>query len=581
VRDAHDRRSVTGMDLDLVIRNGTIVDGTGAPRITGDIGISGDRIVAVGEVDGHGTREIDATDRVVTPGFVDLHTHLDAQVGWDPMLTSSCWHGVTSVVMGNCGVTFAPVRPEDIEYLAEMMESVEDIPARSILDGLPWSWQTYGEYLDALEQLPKGVNMGGMVGHCAVRYHAMGDRSLTTEPTAPPTDQDLANMRALVDEAMAAGALGFSTSRTLRHRVPDGRYVPGTWAEPDELVALTSVLGERGRGIVECSPRFDGEGPAEPRVESELAWMQAVARASGRPVTFNLSQTRDQGDHYRLALQLAADAQAEGLVIRPQTTGKSVGVVFTLGSGTPFDRFGAWEELRGRPAGEKLAALRNADHRARLLADAADAWPGMDAFFLVDGDPFVRLDNDPSNSLEARARANGTTPVQVWVDACLATDGRAALQWPLLNQDLDAIEELITNPTVVMGLADAGAHVGQIIDASQPTYLLTYWVRERKVLSLEDGVHKLSGQTAAFVGLEDRGVLRPGAFADVNVIDWDELALELPEYVHDFPHGAGRLVQRSRGYDATVVNGRVSLAHGAHTGAFAGTVLRSGPDVRS
>ena len=215
------------MDLDLVIRNGTIVDGTGAPRVTGDVGISGDRIVAVGTVDGKGAREIDATDRVVTPGFVDLHTHLDAQVGWDPMLTSSCWHGVTSVVMGNCGVTFAPVRPEDIEYLAEMMESVEDIPARSILDGLPWSWQTYGEYLDALERMPKGVNMGGMVGHCAVRYHAMGDRSLSTEPAAPPTDEDLANMRALVDEAMAAGALGFSTSRTLRHRVPDGRYVPG------------------------------------------------------------------------------------------------------------------------------------------------------------------------------------------------------------------------------------------------------------------------------------------------------------------------------------------------------------------
>ena len=338
------------------------------------------------------------------------------------------------------------------------------------------------------------------------------------------------------------------------------------------------MLGERGRGIVECSPRFDGDGPAEPRVESELAWMQAVARASGRPVTFNLSQTRDQGDHYRLALRLVADAAAEGLVIRPQTTGKSVGVVFTLGSSTPFDRFGAWAELRGRPAAEKLAALRDPTQRDRLVADAADAWAGMDAFFLVDGDPFVRLDNDPVNSLEALARARGTTPVQVWVDACLATDGRAALQWPLLNQDVDAIEELITNPTVVMGLADAGAHVGQIIDASQPSYLLTYWVRERKVLTLEDGVHKLSGQTAAFVGSRRSRGLAAGR---VRRRERDRLGRarrsSCPSTCTTSRTARAGSIQRSRGYDATIVNGRrLARARRAHR-----RVRRHGAALRS
>ena len=568
------------MDLDLAIRNGTIVDGTGAAPFQGDVGIKGDRIVAIGDVEGRATREIDANDRIVTPGFVDMHTHFDAQVGWDPKLTSSCWHGVTSVVIGNCGVTFAPVKPEDREYVAEMMESVEDIPARSILSGLPWTWETYGEYLDALELLPKGVNMGGFVGHCAVRYHAMGERSLSLEPGDPPTADDMAAMCALVDEAMAAGALGLSTSRTLRHHVPDGRYVPGTWAETDELVALAEVLGARGRGVVECSPRFDGKGAAEPRVESELAWMRAVANASRRPVTFNLSQSREQGHHYRLAMQLAAQASDDDLCIRPQTTGKSIGVVFTLAGTTPFDRVGYWRELAGKPVGEKLAAIRDPERRARLALDAATEWDGMDALFLVLGDPSVRLDNDPANSLASLARASGTTPVEVWIDACLKTGGRAAVQWPLLNQQVDAIEEMLTDPSVLIGLADGGAHVGQIIDASQPTYLLSYWVRERKTLSIETAVRKLTSETASFIGLDGRGVLAEGAFADVNVIDWDELALELPEYVHDFPHGAGRLIQRGRGYDATIVNGRVALEHGEHTEVYAGMVLRSGPDLR-
>jgi N-acyl-D-aspartate/D-glutamate deacylase len=562
------------VDLDLVIRGGTVVDGTGAPARVADVGIAGDRIVAVGEVDARGARELDATDRVVTPGFVDLHTHLDAQIAWDPMLTSSCWHGVTSVVLGNCGVTFAPVRPVDREYLAEMMESVEDIPKRSILDGLPWSWETYGEYLDALEAMPKGINVGGMVGHCAVRYHAMGDRSLSLEPGAPPTADDLAAMCALVDEAIAAGALGVSTSRTLRHRVPDGRYVPGTWAEPDELLAFAEVLAARGRGVFEVSPRFDGDGPSEPRVESELAWMSTIAERTGRSGTFNLSQTNAQGEHWRRAIELA---RAAGGRIRPQTTSKSVGVLFALASHTPFDRAPAWAELAGLGLDERLARLRDPAVRSRLTADPAPT-EGYDEFFVV-REP-VRYDNAPGASLGAIARARGVSAVEAFIDLNLESEGRLVLALPFLNQRIDAIEAMLGEDVVVMGLADAGAHVGQVMDASQPTYFLTYWVRERGLLSIEEAVRRLSSDTADFMGIPDRGTLREGAFADVNIIDWDALALEVPEFAHDFPHGAGRWTQRGRGYDATIVNGSVVLEHGEHVGGFAGRVLRSGPDLR-
>ena len=562
------------MDLDLVIRGGTVVDGTGAPGRIADVGIAGDRIVTIGEIDGRGARELDATDRLVTPGFVDLHTHLDAQIAWDPMLTSSCWHGVTSVVLGNCGVTFAPVRPADREYLAEMMESVEDIPKRSILDGLPWTWETYGEYLDALEVMPKGINVGGMVGHCAVRYHAMGDRSLSLEPGDPPTPDDLAAMCALVDEAVAAGALGVSTSRTLRHRVPDGRYVPGTWAGPEELFAFADVLAARGRGVFEVSPRFDGDGPSEPRVESELAWMTAIAERTGRPVTFNLSQTHAQGDHWRRAIELARTA---GGRIRPQTTSKSVGVLFALSSHTPFDRRPAWADLAGLTLAERLDRLRDPAVRARLTADPAPT-EGYDEFFVV-REP-VRYDNAPEASLGAIARARGVSAVEAFVDLNLETEGRIVLALPFLNQRIDAIEAMLGEDVVVMGLADAGAHVGQVMDASQPTYFLTYWVRERGLLSIEEAVRRLSSDTADFMGIPERGALRVGAYADVNVIDWDALALEVPEFAHDFPHGAGRWTQRGRGFDATVVNGRVVLEHGEHVGGFAGRVLRSGPDLR-
>ena len=561
------------MSHDLVIRGGRVADGSGRPTFVADVAIDGDRIARVGRVDGRGAREIDAGGRLVTPGFVDIHTHLDAQLAWDPLATSSCWHGVTSVVIGNCGVTFAPVRPRDHETLAALMESVEDIPARSILDGLPWDWVSYGDFLRWLDRIPKGVNVGGMIGHSAARYYAMGERSL--DAAAVPTAAELDQLCALVDEALRAGALGFSSSRTLRHKAPDGRHVPGTFAEPRELLALADVLRRHGVRAFEVAPRFDGEGPAIPRVESELAWMEAVSVRSGGPLTFNLSQTREQGSHWRRAIELARAANGRGARIRPQTAPRFIGVLTGIAHRTPFDGHPSWRALQELGLEDRLAALRDPTRRAALIAEAKDDREGIAVFHVLNGEGgLARYDCRPEHALVAIAARRGVSPVEAFVDLALETGGKLLLSWPFLNQDVDAIGEMLAQPEVLLGLADAGAHVGMTMDASAPTYLLTYWVRERGALSVEDAVRRLTSDTASAFGIGDRGVLREGAYADVNVIDWDRLELPVPEFVHDFPHGAGRFIQRASGYAYTVVNGRVFLEEGRHTGELAGTVLR-------
>ncbi len=577
------------MAHDLVIRGGRLVDGTGAAAREADVVVDGGTITDVvppGSA-GDAERVIDADGLLVTPGFVDIHTHLDAQVAWDPMGTSSSWHGVTSVVMGNCGVTFAPCKPADRAYLADMMESVEDIPAESIMAALPWDWETYGDYLDSLERIDSVMNLGGMVGHCALRYWAMGDRSM--DPEAQPTAAELEEMVGLLDEAMAAGALGFSTSRTLRHKVPDGRQVPGTFATREELLALASVLRDRDRGIFESAPRFDGDGPSEPRCRDELGWMREVALATRRPVTFNLTHTFENPDHHRLAIELARAANDEGALIRPQTTARGIGVLFSLQAATPFGRHPSWAALRDLDMAGRLAAVRDPGTRARLIAEAESAPTAEElARFFVTGadgvpgqrDGVARYDCDPRTSLPAVAAERGVSMAEAFLDLCDESDGQVLVYWPLLNQSMDAIAEMLTDDSVIMGLADAGAHVGQILDASQPTWFLTHWVRDRGLLSVEAAVRRLSADTAAFVGLPGRGTVVPGAAADLNVIDWDALALPVPEFVHDLPKGAGRWIQRAEGYVATVVNGVVALEHGRHTGATPGAVLRSGPDER-
>jgi N-acyl-D-amino-acid deacylase len=564
------------MAFDLVVRNGTVVDGTGRPSFRGDVAVTGDRIAAVGDVDGDARQTIDADGRIVSPGFVDIHTHLDAQVGWDPLLSSSCWHGVTSVVLGNCGVTFAPCKPEDREYLAELMESVEDIPAGSILDGLSWRWQTYGEYLGELDRLPKGVNVGGMVGHCAVRHWAMGERGLDESPAS--TD-DIAAMTALVDEAIGAGALGFSTSRTMLHRVPDGRAVPGTYAAPEELLAIGDVLGRHGRGTFEVAPKLgelDGDDFAGSR--AEVAWMAEVNRRTGRPVTFGLAQTNFLPELHTRVLEFVDDEGARGARLRPQTTARSIGLLFGIAHRTFYDGLPSWKGLQPLDLDGRLAALDDDDRRAELIREAEARPPGLDPSFLfLVGTSDAHYAYASDDSLAAHAARAGESPPATFVRLARESRGRALFSFPFLNQRLDAVDELLHHPGVMLGLGDSGAHVGQIMDASLPTFFLSHWVRDKQVFSIEDGIRRLTSDTAEAFGVADRGVIREGAYADLNVLDLDALHLPLPEYVHDFPGGAGRFVQRGDGYDATVVNGRVFMRGGEPTGELAGTVLRSGP----
>jgi N-acyl-D-aspartate/D-glutamate deacylase len=564
------------MTFDLVIRGGTVVDGTGAPARRADVGVRDDRVVAVEEhLIARGTREIDATDRVVTPGFVDIHTHLDAQLFWDPLGSPSCWHGVTSVVIGNCGVAFAPCHPGDRASLAELMESVEDIPRDAILAGLSWDWVTFADFLESVERLPKGPNVGALVGHCALRQFVMGERGLDE---APATIDDIAEMAAQLDDAMQAGAIGFSTSRTLLHRVPDGRPVPGTWATTDELFAFADVLARHGRGVFASASRLgEGDGPDLVATRAEVAWMGEASRRSGRPVSFGLAQSARRPELFRQVIALAKDENGRDAVVRPQTTARGVGILFNLESRSPFDRAPAWRELRAMRDGEQLLALRDLTFRQRLI-DEADAYAplvDLSMLFVLPPNGPARYDCDPSTSIAAIAASRGVSPAAAYIELLLETDGQLVCNHPFLNQCLDAVQEMLDDPLVTLGLADAGAHVGQIMDASQPTFLLTYWVKERERWPIEEAVRRLTSDTAELFGLAGRGVLRPGAFADVNVIDWDALTLPQPQYVGDLPGGAGRYVQRAAGYDATIVNGEVLMEHGEHAGTFPGRLLRS------
>jgi N-acyl-D-aspartate/D-glutamate deacylase len=563
------------MAHDLVIKGGTVVDGTGAAARRADVAVDGDRITGVGEVDSAGAgRVIDAEGRLVTPGFVDLHSHLDAQIGWDPTMSSSCWHGVTSVVMGNCGMTFAPVQPGSGEVLATAMESVEDIPASCILDGLPWDWESYGEYLGTIDALPKGINAGGYVGDVAVRMYVAGDAAC--EPDFVATDEQLSRMADQVGAAMNAGAFGYSISRSLFHRVPDGRNVPGTWSDPSEFFRIAAPLAELGRGVLESAPRYNLENQPGDRVEEELAWMAEISRVLGRPFTFNLQQIRSLDDHYRRVLQLSAEANAKGAQLRPQITPRSVGVLFSFAANTLIDDLPSFQALTPLDLAGRVAAIRDPQVRARLIEEGSGkAWEPFEIMYLMPADGAARYVYDSSDSIASIARERGVTPVEAYLDVIDASDGRAIVNWPVMNEKEDAIEELVTSPVTIMGLADAGAHATQIMDASQPTYFLSHWVRDRGVLSLEEGVRRLTSDTASFIGYRDRGVVREGAFADLNVLDLDALALGLPEIVRDFPGGAPRFVQRATGIDHTIVNGAPFMEHGEHTGALTGRLLRS------
>ena len=558
------------MTTDLVIRGGSVIDGTGSPAFTADIAVEDDRIVEIGKVEGKGKREIDADGQIVTPGFVDIHTHLDAQLAWDPIASSSCWHGVTSVVLGNCGVTFAPVAKGGATVLAEMMESVEDIPAESILNGLSWNWSSYGEYLDEVELLPKGVNVGGMVGHCAVRLAAMGERSIDETPA---TLEDIEAMVPMVKEAMDAGALGFSTSRTFLHKVPDGRFVPGTHAEAEELLAFAEVMAQYKGTVFEAAAKLGGKDSRE-----EIKMYGDISRLAGCPVTFGLTQVDIAPQLHLQILDYVEEENALGADLHPQTTSKHIGVLLGLSARTPFDRAEGWAEMTDLPLEEKIVRMSNSETREMLIKTAEERLESLPLdwgkFYALPDDP-VRHDLRPEESVAAKAEKRGVSIPEQWIDEALELEGKRLFIFPVLNQQMEAAAEMLTRPYVTLGLADAGAHSKQIMDASQPTFFLTHWIREKGMFSLEEGIRRMTSDTADLFGIQNRGRLRQGSFADINVIDFDGMSLEYPEIVNDFPGGAGRFIQRSTGYSKTIVNGEVFMQDGEHSGVLNGKMLRN------
>ncbi|HUO48874.1 MAG TPA: amidohydrolase family protein [Acidimicrobiales bacterium] len=565
---------------DLVIRGGTVVDGTGSPARTADVAVDGGVVVEVGRA-GPGRRELAADGALVTPGFVDIHTHYDGQATWDPLLTPSCWHGVTTVVMGNCGVGFAPVRPDRHDWLIGLMEGVEDIPGTALAEGIRWDWESFPEFLDALEAAPMAIDVGTQVPHGAVRAYVMGERGARNEPAGP---DDIEAMAAIVRQGVLAGALGFSTSRTIAHRAIDGEPVPGTFAAEDELFGIGSVLGELGRGVFELAPAgVLGEDLAAP--DKEMSWMRRLAAATGRPVTFALTQNNNEPEAFRKMLALAGEAAAEGVAVRPQVHGRTVSLLLGLQTFHPFNFTPTWGQIGLRPWAEQVVAMADPALRARLVEEAAalDDDPVVLGFMHPAriyplGDP-PEYEPPPAASVAAAAARLGRSHWDLLYDLLLEDGGRQLLNAPVLNYswgNLDATAEMLADPVTVFGLGDGGAHAGQTCDASTTTFLLSYWARDRSRgrLPLEEAVRRLSSSTADLFGLGDRGRLVAGAKADLNVIDFDALALERPELVADLPSGARRLVQRSRGYLATVNAGEPIVEHGEPTGARPGALVR-------
>ncbi len=571
---------------DIVIRGGTIVDGTGGEARTGDVAIDGDRITAVGETGASARRIIDADGLLVTPGFVDIHTHYDGQVTWDPLLTPSFWHGVTTAVMGNCGVGFAPVAPGKQQWLIGLMEGVEDIPGTALSAGITWQWETFPEYLDAIEKLPRAFDIGTQVPHGAVRGYVMGERGARNEPA---TAEDIERMRAIVREAIEAGALGFSTSRTIVHRAIDGEPVPGTFAAEDELFGIGQALREAGAGLFELAPAGAmGEDLAAPA--KEMAWMRKLSAAIGRPVTFALAQNDLDKDQWRVLLDLAQQAIAEGSNIRPQVGSRPTTLLMGLQTFHPFSHRATYKSLAALPLGERVARLRDPAIKARILAEKDEfddpriaflieiIFSGLDRTYLL-GDP-PDYEPGPEKSISHIAAAEGRDPYDLIYDRLLDRDGREFLMRTILSYsdgDLEAVRAMLEHPTSAFGLGDGGAHCAAICDASMTTYLLSHWTRDRRRgprLALPWAVRKMTRDTAALYGLGDRGVLAPGKKADVNLIDYDNLGLTAPEMVHDLPAGAGRLIQRARGYVATLVSGEVISENGEETGARPGRLIR-------
>jgi N-acyl-D-aspartate/D-glutamate deacylase len=556
---------------DLVIRAGTLVDGTGATPVTADVAVDGGLVTEVGRVAGTGRREVDADGLVVAPGFVDIHTHYDGQATWDTRLQPSSWHGVTTVVMGNCGVGFAPVHPADHERLIQLMEGVEDIPGTALHEGLSWQWRTMDDFLGAVAARPHDVDVAAQVPHGALRLHVMGERG--ADHTQRPTADEIAEMGRLAAAGIAAGALGFTTSRTRNHRSSLGEYTPSLTAGRDELVGIASALGA---GVVQVVSDFLP-------VDDELQTLRELA-ATGRPLSISLAADGRGGDNFRRVLGLLEELDGQGLRVRAQVPARGIGILLGLqASLNPFSRCPSYKAVADLPLAERVVALQEPSRRAAVVAEWADR--PMPAGGLTNlyplGDP-PDYEPAPEKSVAAAAARLGREPADLVYDLMLEGDGTALLYSPILNYpggNLDAARELLSHPLTVPGLSDGGAHVGTICDASFPTTLLTHWCRDRErgeKLDLAFVIQRQCRDTARTVGLLDRGVLAPGYRADINVIDMDALRLHPPELVFDLPAGGKRFLQRVDGYRRTFVAGEETYEDGEPTGALPGRLVRGG-----
>jgi len=562
---------------DLVIRNGVVIDGSGGEPFVGDVAVNNGKIAAVGKVSGHGREEIDAKGQIVTPGFVDIHTHYDGQATWSNRLSPSSFHGVTTAVMGNCGVGFAPCRTSDHSIMVRLMEGVEDIPGVVLTEGLKWNWETFPQFLDAIDETPHDMDFAVQAPHGPIRVYVMGERGADREPASP---QEIAQMAQIAKEAVEAGAIGFSTSRTINHRTSDGKPTPTLTAEEDELVGIANGLGAAKKGVLQVVTDFKDK-------RAEIAMFRRMMSESGRPLSVSVVQSDTHPDAWRWILDQIEGAANDGLEMRAQVCGRPVGLLFGLElTHNPFSAHADWKEIAHLPLAGKVARLRDPEFAAKLVADRPDPSDRFGRFYLYNFDKMWALGDPPDyepkleNAIGPRARAMSKEPAALALEHMLEREGRGILYYPSLNYagySLDPSYEMLQRPRSILGLSDGGAHVGTICDASFPTSMLTFWTRDRSrgpKLSLPFVIRAHTRETARAVGLHDRGLLAPGYRADINVIDYDNLTLRAPEVVHDLPAGGRRLIQRAEGYTATIVGGEVTYRNGEATGKLPGRLVR-------
>ena len=564
---------------DLIIKNGTVYDGTGDKPFIADIAIKGRKIEAIGELDEVSKQTINAEGKIVAPGFVDIHTHYDGQVTWDPYLRPSTYHGVTTVVMGNCGVGFSPCKPEERDWLISLMEGVEDIPGTALHEGINWQWESFPEYLDILENKPLAIDVGTQIPHGAVRAYVMGQRGINREEA---TQEEIDRMSQLVKEAIQAGAFGFSTSRTEKHRDSSGALTPSITAHKNELVSIANSIGELNSGVLQgISDFYD--------FESEFDIFKEMSQSSGRPISITVEQMDQRPDWWRQLLDGIESAQNEGInmygQVPPRATGINMGLEVTL---NPFTFYPSFYDLSKKSLEEKVATMRDPKFKKKLLSEqpvsignplVEEITQSFNKMFRL-GDP-ANYEPDPDSSFEAIAKKQNISPQEVAYDCLLEKEGKALIYHPLFNYlpgNLDFVEKMLNHPYSISGLGDAGAHCGAISDASFPTTLIQHWGRDRtrgKKIPLEKLISMQTLETSRLLGISDRGVLKEGYKADINVIDFDNLTLHEPEVLHDLPAGGRRLVQKASGYEYTIVSGQIAFENGEATGALNGRLIRN------